>query len=88
MTEKSKHNIVGVHITDRVQNVPAVQAVLTKYGCSIKTRLGLHDVSDDFCSPNGLLIIELTGDDQNRDSFVNELKEVDGVDVQSMVFSH
>ena len=38
-----KHIIFGVHVTQRVDNVPAVQAVLTKYGCNIRTRLGLHD---------------------------------------------
>ena len=32
MTEKGKHTIVGIHITDRTQNVPSVQNVLTQYG--------------------------------------------------------
>ena len=38
-----KHLILGVHITNRVKHVPEVQKVLTEFGCSIKTRLGLHE---------------------------------------------
>jgi hypothetical protein len=78
--------ILGVHITDRVKKVSEIQSVLTTYGCSIKTRLGLHEASEDFCSPNGLIILELTG---SRDEFVkleNELLEIDGLDVKKMVF--
>ncbi len=64
MSSTAAHYIIGVHITDRVKNVPSVQAVLTEFGCFIKTRLGLHDISNDSCSPNGLLIVELLGDKQ------------------------
>ena len=38
----SQHIILGVHITDRIGHVDPVQHLLTEYGCSIRTRLGLH----------------------------------------------
>lgn len=78
--------ILGVHITDRVKKVSDVQSVLTTFGCSIKTRLGLHEVSDDFCSPNGLIILELTGSHEEFVKLENELLEIDGLDVKKMVF--
>ena len=53
--------ILGLHLTDRVKEAIKVQDVLTKFGCSIKTRLGLHDVNDDVCSTNGIIILELCG---------------------------
>ncbi|MCX6268835.1 MAG: hypothetical protein NTW16_16035 [Bacteroidetes bacterium] len=78
--------ILGIHITDRVMEVSAVQAILTKFGCTIKTRLGLHEVKEEFCSRSGLIILELTG---NRVEFVkleNELLKIDGLEVKKMVF--
>jgi hypothetical protein len=88
MSSPATHYIIGVHITNRVKNVPSVQAVLTEFGCFIKTRLGLHDISDDSCSPNGLLIVELLGEDGKYEAFVQALKAIEGVDCQSMVFKH
>ena len=47
-----KHHIFGVHITHRTENVPSVQATFTKYGCNIRTRLGIHDADATSCSPS------------------------------------
>ncbi len=88
METPKSHYIVGVHITDRVKHVPSVQEVLTRFGCLIKTRIGLHDVSDQACSPNGLLIVELLGDQSNLEEFSKALSAVEGVDVKSMIFDH
>ena len=88
METKGKHYIVGVHITDRVKHVPQVQAVLTNFGCYINTRIGLHEASDAMCSPYGLLIVELLGDNGKLEEFSNSLLGIEGVDVKSMVFSH
>jgi hypothetical protein len=88
MSNKANHYIVGIHISNRVKHVPSVQTILTEFGCYIKTRLGLHELSDRSCSPNGLLIVELLGENGKIDEFVNALKAVEGVDVQKMVFSH
>ena len=79
--------ILGVYITDRVKEVSDVQAILTMFGCTIKTRLGLHEVKDDFCAQSGLIILELTG---NREEFVkleNELRKIDGLIVKKMIFA-
>lgn len=79
-----KHTIFGVHITGRVENVPAVQAVLTRYGCNIRTRLGLHDADGTECSPSGLLLIDAFG--AETEDFYRELKALKGVAVQRMDF--
>lgn len=78
--------ILGIHITDRVKEVSDVQALMTKFGCTIKTRLGLHEIKDDFCARSGLIILELTG---NREEFIkleNALLLVDGLEVKKMIF--
>ena len=84
----SKHVIVGVHITDRIHHIDSVQHVLTEYGCSIRTRLGLHEAGDGFCSPNGLLILELVGDDQTHDEMLEKLNNTEGIEAKKMVFGH
>ena len=79
-----KHIIFGVHVTQRVENVPGVQAVLTKYGCNIRTRLGIHDADGTSCSPSGLLLVDAFG--AETEDFYRELKSLKGVDVQRMDF--
>jgi len=78
--------ILGVLITDRQKEAGKVQNVLTKFGCSIKTRLGLHEVTDDVCSTSGLLLLELIGDMSEMDKLEKELKAIDGTQTQKMVF--
>jgi len=79
-----KHTIFGVHITSRVENVPAVQTVLTKYGCNIHARLGLHDADNTSCSPSGLVLIDAFG--AEVEDFYRDLKALKGVDIQRMDF--
>ena len=79
--------ILGIHITDRVKEVSDVQALLTKYGCTIKTRLGLHEVNDGFCARSGLIILELTGSREECVKLENELFKIDGLGVRKMVFN-
>jgi hypothetical protein len=79
-----KHTVFGVHINQRVKSVPAVQAVLTKYGCNVRTRLGIHDADATSCSPSGLLLIDAFG--AEIEDFYKELETLEGVDVQRMDF--
>ena len=82
----AKRIILGVRITDRVKDVPAVQSILTEYGCNIKTRLGLHDAGPTHCATTGLLIVEMCGAESDIAAFEDKLKGVSGVQVQKMVF--
>jgi hypothetical protein len=83
-----KHLILGVHITNRVKRAPEVQKVLTEFGCSIKTRLGLHEASATACSPNGLILLEMVGDDKASNRMARKLKAIEGVEVRKMLFAH
>ncbi len=85
---EARHIVLGVHITDRVHHVRVVQELFTEYGCSIKTRLGLHSVSESFCSPNGLVLLEMAGPEKPIFELMDKLKAIEGVDVQKMVFEH
>lgn len=78
--------ILGLHVTNRVNDAVKIQDLLTKFGCSIKTRLGLHEVSEKICSSCGIILLELTGDAVECDKLERELRKVEGLDVQKMTF--
>ncbi len=78
--------ILGIYISDRVKDATLIQGVLTKYGCSIKTRLGLHDVENDHCSKSGIILLELSGNVDECIKLENELLKIEGLDVQKMIF--
>ena len=80
------HVIVGVHLTNRVKNATDVQKVLTEFGCNIMTRVGLHDVADGRCSPNGLILLQIFGGESVADSLISKMKAISGVEAQKMVF--
>ncbi len=83
-----KHVILGVHITDRIHHVSDVQHLLTEYGCSIRTRLGLHEADQGFCSPNGLLLLEMTDDENTADQLAQKLNAIEGVEAKKLTFDH
>jgi hypothetical protein len=86
--QRDDHRIIGIHITDRVQNAGDVQRILSKYGKAIRTRVGLHDVRDNAAAPEGLILLETVGSSEDADALSNELRRLPGVQVQSMFFSH
>ncbi|MCX7427607.1 MAG: hypothetical protein NTW96_18500 [Planctomycetia bacterium] len=82
------HVIYGVHVTNRAAQVPNVQGLLSEYGCNIKTRVGLHHVDEKVCSPRGLILLEMVGDLATCRALKTKLANLEGVDVQEMVFGH
>ena len=78
--------ILGIRIHDRTQDVTALQSILTKYGCTIRTRLGLHEVVDENVSVGGIILLELTGNKEEFLKLENELLTLDGVTVKKMIF--
>jgi len=86
--EKNAHVVLGVHLHNRVKDAPEVQKVLTSFGCNIKTRIGLHEVSDNYCAGSGLIILEMVGDPAKYAELADTLNKFEGVEVQKMIFGH
>jgi hypothetical protein len=84
----AKHVILGVHINDRVHKVEFIQQAFTEYGCYIKTRIGLHHVDEQVCSPRGLILLEMFGDESKFGELADKLSKIEGVEVQKMEFDH
>lgn len=83
-----EHIILGIHVSDRLKNAVEVQRVFTEYGCNIKTRIGLHDVDANVCSPSGVVLIEFFGTTAEAEAMAAKVGAVEGVDVRTMVFGH
>jgi hypothetical protein len=78
-------HILGILVTNRENESENVQRILTKYGCSIKTRLGLHE-DETGSNSCGLIVLELTGETSEMDKLENELKGVEALQISKMVF--
>ena len=76
--------IMAVTIDPRSAHAPQVQTILTKHGCIIKTRLGLHEVNQNSCSEEGLIILHIHSSLDEIKILENELVDVEGVKVKYM----
>lgn len=70
--------VLGVLISNRTQEAVEVQDILTKYGCIIKMRLGLHETTN-VCAEDAFLLLQLDGDDLEIKNLEDSLNALDGV---------
>jgi len=82
-----KIRVLGVNITNRVKQAKELQELFSEYGCYIKTRIGLHTVTDEFCSTSGLVILELFGEENKQKELEQKIRSFEGVEVEKMVFN-
>ncbi|MDX9872815.1 MAG: hypothetical protein RBT41_10400 [Clostridia bacterium] len=74
--------IIALSVDNRRADAPKIQEILTKHGCIIKIRLGVHEIEG--CSGNGLIVLVTGGSEQETADFLNEVKAFPGVKVCSM----
>lgn len=80
-----KTTIMALTIDPRTAHAPQAQTVLTKHGCIIKTRIGLHEVLEDSCTERGLILLHINSDSDEVEQLEKELKEIEGVTVKSLI---
>jgi hypothetical protein len=68
-----EYQIVAVKVGNREGVAQDMQKILTEHGCVIKVRLGLHDMPPNACSPAGLVLMEVAGDDSEIQEMVKKL---------------
>lgn len=73
--------IIGISLKNRTQEAAGLQEILTHYGCSIKTRIGLHDVTEGQCAAGGIILLEVIS---KQDEMIKELSAK--FDVKTMKF--
>ncbi|MGE5681337.1 MAG: hypothetical protein ACM34K_10710 [Bacillota bacterium] len=74
-----KKSVLLILIGSRKESAVNVQKVLTGWGCIIKTRLGVHDGVLDNCSDQGLLMLELAGEDEKKEELARKIGLIKGV---------
>lgn len=74
-------NLMAIVMNHRRENAKSLQDVMTKYGCEIKVRLGLHEAGD-VCSDNGLIVLQLTNNDDEIKNFEAELNALAGINAK------
>jgi hypothetical protein len=80
------HSIMAIKVNGRVAKAPLVQDILTNYGCNIKTRVGFHETNKDQCSMDGIIVLQLFGDEEKIQSMFEELQSLNGVSAQFIDF--
>jgi len=75
--------VIGVKLEKRQENAQKLQEIATEFGCSIKTRIGLHGVSDGICSPSGIILFEVINKEAE---FEKALRTIEGAVVKAMTF--
>jgi hypothetical protein len=85
--KKESHVVLAVHVTDRVKKAPLVQKSLSASGNVIRTRLGLHEVSKDYSSPEGVLLLDIVGETKAR-QLQKALNKIPGIETKLVIFKH
>ncbi len=77
--------IIGIKLNNRIQHSSQMQDILSDFGCIIKTRIGLHDVCNNKCKENGIILLEVI-DAQSLPILQKALCAIDGIELQQMIF--
>ncbi len=73
--------ILGVLVNNRTKRAVEVQDILTKFGCIIKLRLGLHE-TENVCAEDALLLLQLDGKQEEIKNLQDSLNIIDGVEAK------
>ena len=82
-----KKSIILILIGKRRESAAKVQGVLTKYGCNIKTRLGIHDGVLEQCSDFGFIMVEIVGEEEIKVNIIKEFMSISHVSAKLVELS-
>ena len=71
--------IIGIRVNHRVANAVGLQEFLTKYGCNIKLRVGLHETNEKFCADDGVIMLQVCGEKDVLEGMVAGLNAMEGI---------
>ena len=80
----SCYSIIGLRVNHRTGNAVKLQEALTQFGCNIKLRVGLHETSEDFCSDDGIILLQVCGSRETVDEMLHALESQEGVTAKRM----
>jgi hypothetical protein len=80
------NTIMAIKIDGRTSTAVHVQEILTEFGCNIKSRVGFHEASADLCATDGIIILQLFGEDSIAKTMYKELDGLEGVTPKILEF--
>lgn len=78
--------IIGIKVKDHTADATVLQDILTRYGCVIRTRLGLPSNDAAGTADKGIIILELTGDTEEIQHLEKALDGLNYLEIKKMVF--
>ena len=76
--------IIGLRVDHRHANALNLQKTLTEFGCNIKLRVGLHETNEEYCSDDGVIMLQACGDRDTIEKMVNAFNTLEGVSAKWM----
>jgi hypothetical protein len=73
--------IMGILVDKRTESAPKVQEVLTKFGDSILSRVGIHDPGEE---QNGLITLNIRDRNEKIEELEKQLIGLEGVMVKTV----
>lgn len=73
--------IMGILVDRRTESAPKVQEILTKFGDSILSRVGIHDPGEE---DHGLITLNIRDGEEKIESLSKELESLKGVNVRTV----
>lgn len=80
--------VFGVLLSKRANVAPKFQEIITKHGCIINTRVGLHHATRNSCPMGGVILLDLIGEVQEIQALEDDLKTLTDIQIQKMSFNH
>lgn len=80
----NSYYIIGLRVNHRTGNALKLQQTLTQFGCNIKLRVGLHETGEDFCSDDGVIMLQVSGDLSTAQRMMDAFNELEGVSAKMM----
>jgi hypothetical protein len=72
---------MGILVDRRTESAPKVQEILTKFGDSILSRVGIHDPGEE---DHGLITLNIRDREEKIKSLSKELESLNGVSVKTV----
>lgn len=76
--------IMAIALQSRNKFAPDLQEILTKHGCIISMRLGLHETSKDLCAERGLILLQLCAEEEEISALKDDLNKIEDIKVNTM----
>ena len=79
--------VLGIKIVDRIKEAGLTQEILSRHSGVITTRLGFHEVTENICSREAYILLQLKDDKSESEKLNSELLPLGGIVIREMTFS-